>query len=208
MDDDRSPPDAERWNAVGEHLRSIREGMGLNKSEAAELSGISPSTWAMLEDGGRNVRGAWELPNPTDRVLLGIAFGLQILDDYQPDEAAKTLFDLAGIHLPPQPLLTRRFREWQRATVPQPVPPEGTRAEIRGGGTVASSVSSRVPDPTVITSSSTVTADGTVVPDGVSFHSAVEGWHLLTDEEKEEILRGVRRATRGVLAEREDRRHT
>lgn len=67
---------------------------------------------------------------------------------------------------------------------------------------------SRVPDPTVITSSSTVTADGTVVPDGVSFHSAVEGWHLLTDEEKEEILRGVRRATRGVLAEREDRRHT
>lgn len=70
------------------------------------------------------------------------------------------------------------------------------------------SVSSRVPDPTVITSSSTVTADGTVVPDGVSFHSAVEGWHLLTDEEKEEILRGVRRATRGVLAEREDRRHT
>lgn len=66
--------------------------------------------------------------------------------------------------------------------------------------TEASSVSasSSVPAPTVRVD------DG--VPDGVSFASEVEGWHLLTDEEKADILRSVRRTTRGVLAEREDPR--
>lgn len=58
------------------------------------------------------------------------------------------------------------------------------------------SSSSHVPAPTVRVD------DG--VPDGVSFFSEVEGWHLLTDEEKADILRSVRRTTRGVLAERED----
>lgn len=67
-----------RWVDLGTWLTEERTRRGLTRAEIAKRAGVSPSTLATLEAGGRMWKGTWNEPSPTDGTLVRIADALEV----------------------------------------------------------------------------------------------------------------------------------
>ena len=64
------------WREFGAWLRELRESRAMQRTELANLAGLSRSNLAVLESGGRNFGDQWVFPTPTPRTLRKLAEGL------------------------------------------------------------------------------------------------------------------------------------
>lgn len=98
---------SERWASFGKWLEVARKRRYPSVTAAAEIAGISRSTWDTLEKGGRMSKGSWSVPSPTEDTLVGIARAL--------GPPAREVFERAGMPVPrwiaeggePEPLQPR-----------------------------------------------------------------------------------------------------
>lgn len=81
------------WRGVGSWVEANRFRLGLTQAEAAERAGVSVSTWATLEAGGRNYRGEWIEPSPGHRTLARIAQALEV--------PLRQVYEVTGTAIPP-----------------------------------------------------------------------------------------------------------
>lgn len=70
--------EAGRWRSFGETIRHARERKGLHRTDVAEKAGLSASTLKTIEDGGRNYRGQWTYPSPSNMTVVRIAAALGV----------------------------------------------------------------------------------------------------------------------------------
>jgi transcriptional regulator with XRE-family HTH domain len=92
----------ELWGSFGDWLRAERKRRGLKIREAAARANISPSSWSILESGGRMTRGEWVVPSPSDVMLVRIAKAVEE-DPFDVFERAQREWDEALDPLPPEP---------------------------------------------------------------------------------------------------------
>ena len=70
--------DREGWAQFGEWLKGERQRRGLTQKEVGERAEVSVSWLVTLEAGGRNYRGAFQLPSPTPQNLRSLADAIDL----------------------------------------------------------------------------------------------------------------------------------
>lgn len=66
------------WKDLGAWLKAQRLRLGLRQTTLAEQAGVSRTTVAILEAGGRTVRGRWEHPSPDVETVSRLAVALDV----------------------------------------------------------------------------------------------------------------------------------
>jgi transcriptional regulator with XRE-family HTH domain len=94
----RSPQETEHWKEFGRWLVACREATRTPRRRLARAAGISDSTLANYEKGGRHQDGRWWIQRPTRATLAALARALDV-----PEAEMLRRADPAAAPLPADP---------------------------------------------------------------------------------------------------------